>query len=372
MRRQVLAALALLAVVPACSSDSGGPVVVNGVAVQWQRLPDLPLDVRSRPLVADLDGRVLVVGGTAGPPCPKNADCGPGTGLRDGALFDPDTQQWRPIAKAPVHLIDVPHVAIGSRLFVLFKGVLVAYEAERDVWSRPKPPAPLAPDARLLAIEDRLVVLSSSRKAPAPTDRVLDPVAGTWSTLPNDPLGASFRRALTATPDGAVLTASPGNPRGARDAPDRVLAARLSKDLTTWTRLQDSTFPELDHEGGVMAPERWVWTGTRLERPAVDAPGIWFDPAAQTWGRLGPAPEPYSGGWPVYATGGSVWLTYGWFYDHATSTWAEVPRPGGAPDVAGPGVWSAGTLHVVGGRYSDRYDVDAYSAAVWRLAPVSS
>jgi hypothetical protein len=67
----------------------------------WERLPDPPLSARTDAIVADLDGRIIVMGGTT-------FLCGPDErctgGDTDGATFDPGTGVWEPITPAPARV----------------------------------------------------------------------------------------------------------------------------------------------------------------------------------------------------------------------------------------------------------------------------
>ena len=128
----VTAVLVGLTALAGCASDSpqaAGPgaaasAAPSARAVQWVQVPDSPLTPRLGAIAVSLGDRLLVVGGADGPPCPVGADCLPGPEpRRDGAVYDPATREWSPLAEAPVGLDDgYPAVVVGSRLYVLDGG----------------------------------------------------------------------------------------------------------------------------------------------------------------------------------------------------------------------------------------------------------
>jgi len=315
---------------------------------------------------------VLAVGGDTGAPCPPSASCTrAGDHARDGARLDPIARAWRRISDAPA---DVPayasSVVVAGSLYVEARDALLAYDVARDAWSIVPTPAGFT-GGQLVADGDRLVVVSGSDEQRVVPDRIYVPATGRWSTLPEDPVGPAFDRALTATPTGLVLTAHElvDNPGG--DGPSLVVAALFDRTTGTWTRLRDS-----DQLGGWM----WTWTGRHLVDPSLGGAdggeignygrtipfGGILDPATGTWSRLPHAPKERTGGWPVSALGGRFAAVAGWTYDDETESWAEVPRPGGAPDEPGAAVWAGDRLVVIGGVHDDRgYTVAALSRRAW-------
>jgi hypothetical protein len=331
----------------------------------WQRLPAPPFDARSGPVVAWTGSQVLVVGGDDGPPCPPNADCvQPAHYARDGAALAVDDRTWHEIADAPV---DVPpyssSVMLDGSLYVLAGHALLGYDVAHDAWREIATPTAFT-GGQLVADADRLVVVSGSDEQGVTPDRVYHPGSQRWSTLPDDPIGPAFDRTITAIPTGLVLTAHElvDNPGG--DGPSLVLAARLDRASGEWTRLPDG-----DQLGG----GAWTWTGRHLVDPSLGGAdggevgnygrtipfGGILDPATGQWSRLPHAPKEGTGGWPVTALGGRFATTGGWTYDDETESWAEVPRPKGAPEQPGVAVWAGDRLVVVGGIDADRNGTSA-------------
>jgi hypothetical protein len=93
---------------------------------------------RSQPCVAEVGGRLFVIGGVAG---------GQPTTAHEG--FDPRSQSCRSCAPLPSGLAARSAVGWRGRLIVLVAGAtgpaLIAYDPDRDAWSDlPSPPADIA------------------------------------------------------------------------------------------------------------------------------------------------------------------------------------------------------------------------------------
>jgi len=357
-RFRLAAALVLsaaLAVTAGCGAQVGVSPDPDDVQPAWTRLPDPPFTPRSGPVVAWTGSDVLVVGGDDGPPCPPNADCAqPAHQARDGARLAVGGDSWRRMADAPREIPAYsPNAMVGGNLYVLAGDALLAYDAQHDAWTTVPTPAGFV-SGQLVADGDRLVVASGSDEHGVTPDRVYDPASGRWSNLPTDPIGPAFDRVITAIPTGLVLTAHELVDNPGADSPSLVLAARWDRASHRWTRLPDS-----DQLGGWT----WTWTGRRLVDPTLGGGdggavgnygrtipnGGILDPATGRWSRLPHAPEEGTGGWPVAALGGRFAATSGWTYDDETRSWAEVPRPLGAPSQPGASVWAGDRLVVVGG-----------------------
>lgn len=377
MRSRLAAAVVLplaVSVLSGCGLGNGVSKSPDPAAVvpAWQRLPDPPLDPRSGPAVAWTGSDVLVVGGDTSDPCPANADCAqPAHFARDGARLDVGTRSWHAIADAPVDVPAYsPQALVGDTWFVLAGRVLVAYDVPLDSWSQVPAPVSLR-GGQLVASGDELVVAAGSDEHGVTPDRVYDPTSERWSTLPDDPLGPAFDRAITAIPKGLVLTAHELVDNPGADGPSLVLAARYHRATNSWTRLPDS-----DQLGGWA----WTWTGRRLVDVSLGGAdggevgnygrtipfGGILDPTTGSWSRLPHAPPGPGRGWAVAALGGRFAAVGGWTYDDDSRSWAEVPTPDGAPKQPGAAVWADDRLVVIGGIDARRGDAaGALSGHAW-------
>lgn len=351
----------------------------------WTRLQDPPLSPRMGPVVAWVGGRLVVVGGFVGRPCPDAAACAlePDSYSRDGAALDLATGRWRPIADAPGRIPDSSHgVVVGERLFVPVRHTLLVWEAPTDTWRRLSTPKEMAAWSDVAVRGQDLVFASDSDERGGHPDYVLDTVTESWSTLPDDPLSPAWGRSITPTASGLVLTAAGMDEKGNPDDPALAQAALLPPGSSTWRRL-----PPSDRLLG----HGWVWTGTRLVDPTLGGAdggevddyggtlpfGGRLDPATGEWSPLPDPPEEFSGGWPVRALAGPVIADGGYLYDDAAGTWTSLERPPAAPETPGPATWAGDVLVVAGGSTQDSGSdtpadaEDAYSTGVWayRLAP---
>ncbi len=300
----------------------------------------------------------------------------------DGAAYDLKSMSWEPITDAPVPIPDhAPHAVVGTHLFVRVGATVLDYAATQDRWTKVEVPAGNADWFSLTTDGSRLVLASGSDELGEQPDRVLDTRTGTWSTLPDDPLGLSFARTITATDAGLVLTAVQLETTGSPADPALVRAALLPPGSDRWTRLPDS-----DQIGG----SRWAWTGKRMVDPTLGGAdggetngygrtipnGGALDPATGRWSRLPNTPKEQTGGWPVEALDGPVIAAEGWLYDDTARTWTLLPRPKDAPPSAGVATWAGETLLVLGGTdweaadEPDEWTVKrVYSTGFWALRP---
>ncbi|HEY0774675.1 MAG TPA: hypothetical protein VGD51_11375 [Nocardioidaceae bacterium] len=333
----------------------------------WTRLPESPLSPREGTATAYVGGEVVFVGGYVGQPCPPNADCArPGDAVaRDGAAYDLVAGTWRRIADAPRPVPGMaPTAVVGEHLYVLADETLLVWDSVVDSWDEVPPPGAVRWSG-LVADGTRLVMASSSDENGVLPDRVLDTDTGEWSSLPEDPLGPSFDRMVTPTPEGLVLTAKPIQPDGSPADPALVHAALLPAEGRAWR-----TLPASDQLGGW----RWSWTGRRLVDPTLGGAdggetngfgrvipyGGRLDPATGAWSPLPDAPTEGTGGWPVEAPGGPLVAAEGWLYDDADGAWTRLPRPEDSPATPGSAVWAGDVLVVHGGA-----DWDLPAEAEW-------
>lgn len=330
MKRLVLFAAVALATAwfAGCWADRGhtSPGPGTGGKPEWERLPDLPLSKRFGPVVANVEGRIVVVGGDTGPQCPSNASCiAAPAAARDGAVLDPATKRWHRIASAPVDLSAfVDHAVVGDHLFVLQGRRLIDYDARAGRWRQLSTVSPwydLVPDG------DRLALVLGSDEDPSTKDAkdlVYDIARDRWSALPPDPLGPMFNRTLTATSRGLVLS---GQPLSRSPEPtDPLHAALYDEKAGAWKKLPD---------------------GTQEDR---------IDPDTGTWRHVEDVRLPRKDEWAVEQ-------------DQDRSLTENLLRPAGAPERIGPVAWIGGTVYVVGGAGDHHGTLDEYDVRVWRITP---
>ena len=226
-------------------------------AADWRTLPEPPISPRTNTVAAWTGTEAVFLGGETGGICPPNAGCSGGPDLaKDGAAYNPATNQWRRVADAPVALAgSTPPAVLGDEVFVIAQGELLAYDAGSDRWNRHGRVAQAAREVVPIAIGDGRLVFAGGRADDDSPGRVYDPGTRTWSELPADPLRIASPW-FTPTPAGLVITGT--TTAGNGHTPDLVRAEVLDLAAGTW-----QTLPVSDQIGGY----RWFWTGERMVAP---------------------------------------------------------------------------------------------------------
>jgi hypothetical protein len=232
---------------------------------------------------------------------------------------------------------------------------LLSYDASDDRWTvHPAPPGPAAASYLLAVSAGHPVALRTEQRTERHTDAVYDPHAGTWASLPPDPLTPSFDRSAVQTPRGLLVTGAEAVPDPGSEQPSYLRAMLLDVSRGTWRRLLDSD--QLVGAGIAVHGDRAVWPdlggadGGEVDGYGRTIPfGGVLDLAAGTWHRLPGAPAEGSGGWPVHALGGPVSAAEGYLYDDRGGSWTRLPRPADGPALPGAAGWAGEDLVVVGG-----------------------
>jgi hypothetical protein len=344
---------------PHSSPPPGGP--------GWRAVTDVPLSPRQNAIGLWTGSEVLLIGGSDAPVCPPMADCvADPTPLADGAAYDPATGAWRPLAAAPTPLLNASAVMVGQTAYFLHPSWsdrdhrLLAYDTAAGRWRTYPAPGDPATSYELVAAGNRLVALhgtdeSSESSQPGP-DLVLDPAAGTWGELPDDPMGPAFNRNAEWF-NGELLVfenklvANPGA------TPTLVRSAALNLEAGTWRRLPDAP---------MLNTGPWHPVGPRLVNPTLGGTdggeinnygrsypfGGVIDPVS---GRFAPLPKPprakpYNESAGVLTTDSALYVNHeGLLLDATTEAWITIPS---LPDgqAAGRTTVAAGTdMFVFGG-----------------------
>ncbi len=338
----------------------------------WQQLPDPPLSARSAAVLADLDGRILVTGGWE-LLCPPGADCviDDVTRFVDGAVFDPDENNWAPIAHAPVPLVGGATTSSGTDLYVAVACVGLAgcvdetavlrYRSTADEWN--VLPAPdLLPSPMLTTLSDGTVIAfgGSDEQGESPDYRLVDD--SRWESLPDDPLPAVHDRFVLGDGQQIFVFGSPID----GDRPTK-LGAVLDVGNGTWTELSASN-----------AAGYQVWAGddgfylNPHFGPSVEG-GV-YDPSTDTWAEF-PEP-PTTDSWRNDMAGillgrdATYEYTSGWVRDSTTDRWIEIPpRPGAATE--GESITNVGRRLVVHGGQVWTGEQGRLLTEVWTWTPPS-
>lgn len=364
-RRSLIAFVVLVLFGAACSDASS---VSSSAGPEWESVAPSPLSPLYGAHAFSVGERVVVMGALDSDPCPPGADCPAPSEppLRDGAMFDPSTGEWQPIAPAPAPLGWASAAVIGDVVYLWVPGfeglpgtrnALLAYDAARDRWE--DLPAPVVGDDLsyvLAAAGDHLVAYQSSQEWGVRPDIEYDPASGTWSELPEDPLIESFDRTMVWTDAGLVLLGIENVPQPGSEEPALYRAAVLDPETREYRRLPDSEVTGYDPS--------WFWAGGRLVNPTLGTSdggevnnwgrsyphGGILDPVQGTWSPLPNAPPPGEL-FPGVAVGGERYVTSfsGWALDMATETWFELPPPPDSADEGQALTWAGDQFFVWGG-----------------------
>ena len=372
-------AAAVVAVVLAGVVDAGRDTAPQPAAPLggWREIPTPPLAPRAEALAVWTGREAIVVGGGTGV-CPPNADCASALShpFRDGAAYDPTTNNWRTIAPAPVRVRPGDRLVTAGGVVVLRHWMLhgsrwFTYEPDHDRWSRIRRVPPGVGDGPS-AIGSRIYATAGRRVATYDVSR------SRWRLLPPDPIRPRLaQRTVTATTSGPVVTGTDSSQPNDGHQPSLLLADVW--DGRRWRRLPPSQ---------QLGNGAWTWTGTRMVDPEpftldggeVDGWGRSYpvggtlDPASGRWGPLPAAlvepPESDGRGWDVTASGGPWMSVLGQVYDDDTGRLGTLVRPDGAPDYGVAGVWSGDHLLAFGGTDSAQgYSGDALSNRAWLWSP---
>jgi len=353
---------------------AGGAIGDAGREGGWEVLPEAPLSARHGAHAFSTGELVLVMGGTDTDPCPPNADCVPPErpALRDGAAFDAASGTWRRIAEAPVPLGNLTGAVLGDTLNLWVRGneftpgevpAFLAYNVAEDRWEElPSPPTPEADLLRLVATDAAIVAYLGTQERRVVPDLLYDPASRTWRELPQDPLAASFDRAMVWTGHELILLAPEDVPQPGSKGPALYRAAAFDPSSRTWRRLPDSEVTAYDPS--------WFWAGGAVVNATLGTSdggevNAWgrsyphggvFDLVAERWSPL-PHPPSQPAPYSRLSLGGvdAVVSLQGWVLYVPTGKWAPLPRPEGAAHEGEAGVWAGDRVFVWGGA---RWDGD--------------
>lgn len=379
MRRSVPAAVASVAaaaLLAGCGPD--GPTWLGGTdptetAGRWDRVSDGPLSARTDPFLGWTGEEVLVIGGNTGWTCPPGADCAKPPAdqfVADGAAWDPDTGEWRPIADLPAAVYSgwsfgLTDAAVLDGQVVLHdrsQQMWLRYDVAADRWSEVDPPGPGFVD---LSQDD------GTRIWGLRGDEVVswDPVAGDVRVeRAYDVTPRLDEPRLVLTEEGPVVTGK----HYADVAPDEpALTLADLPDGDGWRRVSTGQLGWFYAEvaGQVVGPEPGSADGGEVNGWDRSYPqGGTLDPGTGEWAPLD-VPDWTGEGWYVQVFGDDELVTAGHYRDLAADgEWVRVARPDSRLDSGLSAVWAGDRLFVWGGNDDELgYDRPAPPEAwTWR------
>ena len=307
---------------------------------KWRKLPASPLGPRADHFAAWTGTEMLVWGGNPGVSTPFGNN-----EFRDGAAYNPATDKWRPMADFP----------------------LPARYAARAVWTG-----------------EQLVVWGGSRAEegedppPRADGAAYDPGRDRWSVMADSPLAGRLSP-LAAAVDGDVLISWGFN----RDPGQSTDGARYDPDAQIWTAVAPAPSTEtawcFDLAGcvGIQAGSRIVFAGE----------GLVYDSGVDRWAPVAKSPfaDPFLDGKALAWTGSRVLLwgggrypsdaeapptdvpgePAGMAYDPAADRWSPLPPAPIAPRARTRGVWTGAEFLIWGGEAADEVRVQHADGAAW-------
>ena len=375
MRGRLLAGVLVGALLGACGTPTeevtSGSTTTAGAVDGWEQLPASPLSPRGGPVLVDLGGRMLVLGGDSHPGChdtismeaepaPEDAAAptsggsqedertsGPAvlrtssaascaapqreTRLRDGAIYDLATQKWTEIAEAPVPVSYSSSAVIGEMLYLWVAGgfvnpgqVLLTYDIDADRWDEMEMPAELEESygVRLVAAGSTLLLYEPFADEHGRRDWLYDITEGTWSNLPPDPLKPSHDRQLFWAEDRWIILGPDTMTPLDEDRSPVQRAAVLDPDSAAWRRLPDSE---------ILGTMGWSYSGRMIVSGQLGATD-----GGSSYGRSYP---------------------YGGLLDPKSGEWSSLPDgPPARQDDCGRRQSTAGQIHQVDGDAIVVYD----------------
>jgi len=224
----------------------------SAVPNDWDVLTDGPLSARSRAVGAWTGQEVLVIGGEPKAGCPPGAGCtSPDFApLADGAAFNPETGQWRPIAMSPFGFSDnTSTVFVEDSLYVLAwdgnrsvggRAGFLRYSVAKDWWEELSTPPSEPRYYRLAKSNGLIVAFAGSDENGALPDFVFDVETGVWNSLADDPMSPSYDRTVVVVDDGLYLFAQDIEPNPGSEMPSLLRVAKLDVSQGIWEQRADS------------------------------------------------------------------------------------------------------------------------------------
>jgi N-acetylneuraminic acid mutarotase len=317
LARAVLPVFAALfaALLAACSDEEIDPAASVEPAAQsqpsgsiWAERAPL-LNPNSEMAVAELDGRIYVIGGY------------PSTRVYVDTVqvYDAATDGWSHAAPVPQPLHHTVAAAVNGKLYVIGgeisptgvanQGIFIAnvyeYDPATDTWTE-KSPMPTARSAGATGVIDGKIYVAGGRPPRGHDFAVYDPAEDRWTVLPDLP---TQRNHLAAGAIGGRLYVVGGRFGGGVGSEMTGIVEVYDPASNTWT----SAAPLLTPRGGVNGiAARGCFYAFGGEGNDADPRGIFeelevYDPRSDSWQSLEPIPT------PVHGVTGSAFLD-GWIH----------------------------------------------------------
>jgi N-acetylneuraminic acid mutarotase len=273
------------------------------VGDRWRSIANSPLGPREEALAVWTGREVLVWGGRPGTEAKYGYN-----DFVDGALYDPARNTWRPMAEFPLGPRWGARAVWSGTVLVVWGGARAdepedaprladgaAYDPARNEWKK-LPDSPLTPRLTPLgAAWNGSVLLSwgyGQENAPQPGSALYDPAGSKWRPAAPAPAGELDRcsdapgcvgiqagNSVLFSSDG--LAWDPSADRWKKIAASPFVAPQLDGEARAWTGSRFMVFGGGVYEGG---------DGPEPPPARIRTDGAAYDPAADRWETLPPAP----------------------------------------------------------------------------------
>jgi hypothetical protein len=295
-------------------------------------LPSPPLAPRQGPAIVWTGSGLAVWGGNFDGP---NSGGGAYRSFNDGAVYDPATRAWTPMAASP---LPVGEQAAGVRTD---DGIVFTQGRATAIWDPAENSWRKVDDAPAPAFD---LTFTGSVVVSYRANATLDPRNGTWQSLPAMPV--EFERSTFAwTGHELVVIGGGGTPFTDAEA------FALDPERREWRRIANP--PTGTHSEALSA----TWDGRRVVVVNYDMRAIAYDPERDTWTTLPSVPARFSEWSPTTVSVGgntAVFMAYTVVVLMPNGTWVPLPYgpiPFGSVGTTRPDPTSAaGVVFVAGTR----------------------
>lgn len=227
--------------------------------------------------------------------------CGVSDQFADFAVtvaFDPETNEWRRLADAPISGTFSEALWTGEEMLVVTSGGVAGYDPTTDSWTTYPPPPSGARLNEIAWTGEELIVWSREVERVVHSGYALSLPTGTWRQLPDPP-------AWPAAPDvvwtGEHLVIWGGLPAHFVGS-ERAVGSVYDPVTNSWTEMAEA-LPEPEAFEGNLGSQSLVWTGeTVLVSPGAFGSGVdpetslllTYDPTADAWELVDQALLPVS------------------------------------------------------------------------------
>jgi N-acetylneuraminic acid mutarotase len=314
-RRRSLALLA--AAVLTLGAPGGAAVRAQSGSGPWAPATFMQHE-RSESSIADLDGRMYVIGGYPGDRFPSDVV----------QVWDSRTDTWSEGPPVPMPLHHASAVSVNGKIYLLggefdgagtnrpaiFLDAVYELDPEVGVWL-PLAPMPSARSGSAAVVLDGKIYVIGGRPPAGPEFEMYDPATDTWTVLPNMPTPRNHIAAGVI--DGKIYVVG-GRFGGGFDSELTDILEVYDPATRTWSRGPSAPTIRSGMSFAVIGSCLYIFGG---ERNRADPRGVFpqteaFDARTGTWYELTPMPTPVHGqigaalfNGRIHTAGGS--LTYG-------------------------------------------------------------